>query len=212
MHILNETQNQGRLRIFWELASQIQVLLFFVEQIFVAAQRQIKQPTESANMMLGNMKDFQKIKVTTANILVILRLGTSPKTLTMMVNLVVALKRKESLIQYLFHTFSRVQYVIFVHVRAQNQRNTFIIIKKKPQLFKMPSYKQQKIVRYQYSRYDVTTHNPAGYTVINRNDNMIVQPHDTLATDQPTSTQRTLHTVNGHHDVADNSHVGFSTF
>jgi len=37
------------------------------------------------------------------------------------------------------------------------------------------------------------THNPAGYTVINRNDNMIVQPHNTLATDQPTSTQRTLH-------------------
>lgn len=55
----------------------------------------------------------------------------------------------------------------------------------------MPSYKQQKIVRYQYSRYDVTTHNPAGYTVINRNDVMIVQPHNTLATDQPTSTQDT---------------------
>lgn len=32
---------------------------------------------------------------------------------------------------------------------------------------------------------------------------MIVQPHNTLATDQPTSTQRTNHhTVNGHHDVA----------
>lgn len=26
-----------------------------------------------------------------------------------------------------------------------------------------------------------TTHNPAGYTVINRNDDMIVQPHNTLA-------------------------------
>lgn len=30
--------------------------------------------------------------------------------------------------------------------------------------------------------YDVTTHNPAGYTVIHRNDNMILQPHNTLAT------------------------------
>lgn len=43
-----------------------------------------------------------------------------------------------------------------------------------------------------YSRFVLTTHNPAaGYTVINRNDNMIVQPHDTLATVQPTSTQDT---------------------
>lgn len=54
----------------------------------------------------------------------------------------------------------------------------------------MPSYKQHKIVCYQYSRYDVTTHSPAGYTVINRNDNMMVQPQY-IITDQPTSTQDT---------------------
>lgn len=55
--------------------------------------------------------------------------------------------------------------------------------------------------------FDVNTHNPAGYTLINRNDKMIVHPHNTLATDQPTSTQRTLQKWTSWF-----RHVGFSTF
>lgn len=47
----------------------------------------------------------------------------------------------------------------------------------------MPSCKNSK---NQYvtntEGFDVNTHNPAGYTLINRNDKMIVHPHNTLAT------------------------------
>lgn len=55
----------------------------------------------------------------------------------------------------------------------------------------MPSYKQQKLGSY------ITTYNHSGYTVINKNDNTVLQPHITLIS----LLLLRGHFLNGHHDV-----------